>query len=471
MKRYNITVVILLVISLLILVGCNSQADDNDSSANISINGQGIVGDESGNAAAEGLSGQNDANEDVGSQAAEGNENAGDAAEDASGDDTFAIDREAILTNITASMEKEFSEVPDQYLIGWTYSLKISGISEDLLSTLDMNSLFESMVVAKEFQYNVGNPLQVAYTPTGIYMTVGKVNEIADPFASQTSVSATNSSQSVSHKGPEDIVFSNDQVVVQIASIITTSHEVEFTEDVEIEGWDTVNGTINFKRLGPGSSDNQRDIDLDASVENGIVTGIIPQGDYALIFKRDDFSLEVPIDPDYIFITEGHEPITIKTMKTVTGAVYKGSETNDDKQPVEGAVVELIPLITDAGIEGDFIDETDSDGNYSIDDVPLGVYQVVVNGVPQHKVTINTVGNGENPTEDIYLPGNIFDVTIHMDMIRSTVEMTFNEVYIGDDYSTSVNMMNGVYTLVKGGDVYPNSTAILSLTVPAYAEY
>lgn len=487
LKRTHI-INLIVILSILLFVGCSNKSDNRDDHGNTNDNGVIDIGSQSSNivdpnnggdsATQEGASdvadnasgdenGGSGESNNAGGKSTDGIEDAGDAVEE----DAYKANREQIIADIQSSMIKSFEEAPDPYLIGWTYSLKVSGLTEEQKDSFDVTSLFESMVVSKEFEYNVGIPLKVANTASVVYMAVGKTHDFSDPFASQSSVNASNSSHTVSHKGPEDLVFEKDNVTVHISSIITSSNVVDFNEVVEVEGWGTVNGTINFKRLGPGSRDNQKDIDVDGQVTDSIVDATIPQGDYALVFKRDDIGFEVVVDNDYIFLVDEHKTISLMGLNTVEGHVYKGSATDENKKPVKDSHVELIPLITDVDIEGEFTDTTDENGLYSIPDVPIGIYQVVVDGVVQHTITINTLGNNDVTSPDVYKPGDIYDVTILMVMERSTIQIEFKKIHIGMDYAEPMNMFPGVSIITKEKDTPPDTTTILSQKVPATPVY
>jgi len=367
------------------------------------------------------------------------------------------IDRDEIIASIKDAMMKAFEEVPDPYLIGWTFSLKVSGLEDDQMAELYLESLFESLVVDKEFEYDVGKPLRSVVTDTGYYLVIGETNDISNPFASQSAVTAENTSYSVSHKGPEDVVYSNDQVVVQISSIITSSYDVPFIEFVQIEGWETVFGTLNFERLGPGSQSEQKDVNVDAEIVDGTVETSIPQGDYRLTFKRDDFVFDIILDDDYVLLTEGNKMITLEGKKIVKGKVYQGSSSDEDKEPIEDAEVKLVPLMTDAGIEDEFAGTTDSNGEYNIPDVPIGAYLAFVNGIEQHIITIDQAGNGEWNVDDMFMAEDSYDITLVIKLPLTTTQVEYTDVYIGDAYIQPYQASSGVYNITKDSHVAPSN--------------
>lgn len=454
-------VVMLGLFLILFIVGCTAQGVGNNNDGHIDINTNN-VNNNKGNSS-DGISddfddNMNDDGEDSDDQ---GDQKESEESKTKDQEKTFEDEKDRIIKGLETTINNAFEKATDPYLIGWTFSVRTSGLTKEQVASFDLASAFESMIVAREFTYNVGIPYKVATTDNGVYCVVGKTNDFPDPFAQSTTVEASNTSATHSHKDLEDEAYSSESIHIQFASITTTSEIVTFKETIEIEGWETVNGTMNFVRIGPGVSASQLDIDVDGTILDGDIEAEIPQGDYQLTFKKEEVGFEIAIASDYIFLVDEHGSISVEGLKTVEGTIYVG-EDESNRRPYEGAEVRLVPLITDAGIDEDFTDVTDKNGNYEIDDVPLGIYTILVDGVEQGRLEVNVPGDGEKEVPDIYKPGNVFDVKIVTTGHASTVTLTFEDVVIDIGSQTPVGYFDGAYFIMEDIEVYPDSKVINS---------
>lgn len=363
-----------------------------------------------------------------------------------------AIDYEDVGMSIQRELRKAFEKEPDQYLIGWYFTLNVIGKGKAYAEALDVVSLFENTVVTKHFNpYNVGKEMLSGRSGDGVFAFVGKTYDFKDANASESSVEALNSSHT-SYKKTSGEIPQKDKVVIQYASIITTSKIVDFKNTVSIEGWESVNGKFISERLGPGFAENQKE-SWDSDISDGKIDTRIPQGDYKLTFEKPENEFTLPLDDDYIFIVGEEKPIEIKGLKKAKGYVYSGDESKKEKKPKAGANVELKSLITDAGIKGPFKATTDEDGYYEIEDVPLGKYIVLVDGKEMLTIIINEPRNNIKEVKDIYI--SKYNITVDVKGLLDDTHLEWKNVDIdwGSKNKSEDGSLNGLYLLTKCDEI------------------
>lgn len=103
----------------------------------------------------------------------------------------------------------------------------------------------------------------------------------------------------------------------------------------------------------------------------------IPQGEYVMLVFATGFFM--PQDPQFVFINSDTNHIDFQMFEesSVPSGTIEGQVLLDDNNlPVEGAIIQLMPMLTLPPIAFNLVGETDQNGNYSLDNVPAGNYYV-----------------------------------------------------------------------------------------------
>ncbi|MBN2797458.1 MAG: carboxypeptidase regulatory-like domain-containing protein [Clostridia bacterium] len=356
-----------------------------------------------------------------------------------------------------------FEAIPNYYLVSWSASLSYVaqlteiqdnpednvvenvGLLEDYLTIL--TDTFNEKVGNLHFQYNMKKGVHTFPFANKWLARAGLDYSSKNASGYRTDMASFKKTQLLTLKTDED-GRSIKQMIAYRNTILTATDYSGRTGMILVAGWNHVNGKLDVQRMGPGFG--QDDILHQVIISDNEIPLMEPiySGDYKVTYTTTIDNFSMILNPDQVYRHEEHPYFNVvvpHTVKVMGRLVTKG------KEPIPGVRVEILSLCPDLGIENIDAVYTDDNGNFVLNEVPYGLYDLKFDGEVYTEVCLDNVEELVHNMGDLMLEGT-FDIELQYSNYMYGYELTayWNDVDI-------LNDLEGVPLLTYQDMLYPET--------------